>query len=204
MLYRFIRPLVESGYSVIAFDAPAHGESDGTTTSYFEFTDVVRAFIKADSGFDISAVIAHSLGAAAVINGLSKERTAVDTVLIAPALKLKEILYNTFDRYGIPANLYRNMIASFEKKYGYSLDHDNPVRLLRDLNRPVFIVHDRDDKMIPYMDSRKAAENHANVRVRITEGLGHKRILNDETVLEDVLQCLSGQWSRPVQQQMAR
>lgn len=183
-LHRFIRPLVGAGFAVIAFDAPGHGESAGETSSYFEFTDAVRAFVKADGGFRVSAVIAHSLGAAAAVNALVKEKSTADAVLIAPALRLKEILYGTFDRYGIPAGLYRQRIAELEQTYGYSLLRDNPFGLLKALVQPVLIIHDRDDDLTPYADAAAAAGAHATIRLHATTGLGHKRILSETSTVD--------------------
>jgi pimeloyl-ACP methyl ester carboxylesterase len=183
-LHHFIRPLVRAGYAVIAFDAPGHGDSAGKTSNFFEFTDAVRAFVKRGSGYRVCAVIAHSLGAAAAVNALAKENPPVNAVLIAPALKLKEILYSTFDRYGIPADLYRQMIELMEQKYGYSLQRDNPFGLLAAVAHPVLIVHDRDDGMIPYADAAAAARNYAAISLKTTAGLGHKRILTDPSVVE--------------------
>jgi hypothetical protein len=34
-LYHFIEPLMQGGYSVIGYDAPGHGVSQGKTSSYF-------------------------------------------------------------------------------------------------------------------------------------------------------------------------
>lgn len=189
-LFRFIEPLVEAGYTVIAFDAPGHGESDGTTTSYFEFTDVVRTFIKPERRLNFVGVIGHSFGAAATVNALSKEQLPVPAVLIAPALKLKEVLYSTFDGYGIPENLCRNIIAKYERIYGYNLDRDNPVRLLPTLTGPMLVIHDPGDEVIPYGDSRMAAENNTSIRFHTTTGLGHKRILLDEEVVRMTLAYL--------------
>jgi len=197
-LYRFIDPLVKSGYSVITFDAPAHGVSDGTTTNYFEFTDVIRSFVRPGNEYHVTAVIGHSMGAGAIVNSLSKERISMPAVLLAPALKLKEVVYNTFDLYGIPKNLYRHMIANLERTYGYSLKRDNPVRLIPDVTAPIFIVHDRNDSMIPYMDSRSVAEKNAAVRLHTTVGLGHKRILLDEMVLRKALKYLEEHCFQPM------
>ena len=44
----------------------------------------------------LAGIIAPSVGGATVINCLSKENTVSKTVLIAPALKLKELLFITF------------------------------------------------------------------------------------------------------------
>jgi alpha-beta hydrolase superfamily lysophospholipase len=87
--HRFIEPLVKAGYTAIAFDGPAHGSSDGRNTSYFEFTDVVRAFFDPELGLHIRGVVAHSFGAAAAINGLARQTDSPETVLIAPALMLR-------------------------------------------------------------------------------------------------------------------
>jgi pimeloyl-ACP methyl ester carboxylesterase len=184
---------------VVTFDAPAHGFSEGTSTNYFEFTDVIRSFIKTGNGYDVAAAIGHSLGAGAIVNSLSKERISIPAVLLAPALKLKEVLYNTFDLYGIPKNLYRHMISNFEQIYGYSLTRDNPVRLIPDVTAPILIVHDRDDSMIPYMDSRSVVEKNIAVKLRTTAGLGHKQILLDERVLSTSLKYLEDHCCQPVQ-----
>ena len=197
-LYQYIDPLVKSGYSVITFDAPAHGASDGTTTNYFEFTDVIRTFLRPDNGFQITSAIGHSLGAGAVVNALSKERASIPSVLIAPTLKLKEVLYNAFDRYGIPKDLYRHMITNLEHTYGYSLKRDNPVQLLPEVTSPILIVHDRNDRMIPYMDSKSIAESNTAVWLHTTTGLGHKRILQDVAVLRKTLTYLAEHHFQPV------
>lgn len=42
---RFVPALVEAGYTAIAIDGPAHGDSTGRFTSYFEFTDTVRTLL---------------------------------------------------------------------------------------------------------------------------------------------------------------
>jgi alpha-beta hydrolase superfamily lysophospholipase len=90
--HHFFERLLTNGYSAIAFDAPAHGESEGRTTNYFELTDTVRAILRSNYGANINGAVAHSLGGAAVINAWAKEGCALKMVLIAPALKLKECM----------------------------------------------------------------------------------------------------------------
>ena len=111
----FFKSLIDAGYSVIAYDAPAHGESDGQFTNYFELTDTVRAFFDPSHGFDIQGIIAYSIGASAAINCISKEKPSIDTVLIAPALKLKELLFNHFNQHGVPKIVYQSMITEIER-----------------------------------------------------------------------------------------
>ncbi len=70
----FFKPLVNAGYSVITYDAPAHGQSEGQVTNYFELTDTVRSFLDPSHDFNIQGIIAHSIGASAAINCISKEK----------------------------------------------------------------------------------------------------------------------------------
>ncbi len=183
-LHHFFKPFLNAGYAVITFDAPGHGQSQGQTTSYFEFTDTVRALLTTRLDSPIQGIIAHSMGGSAVINALSKIDLALDVVLIAPALRLQEILFNTFNRYGIPRRIYQKIIAEFEAQYGYSLHQDNPYRLIKDIDTPVLPIHDRNDRTVPYIDSKKTAEKWPQVLLYTTKELGHKRILGDRAVID--------------------
>ena len=180
----FFKPLIDAGYSVITYDAPAHGESEGQVTNYFELSDTVRSFLDPSHGFNIQGIIAYSIGASAVINCISKENPSVDTVLIAPALKLKEILFNSFNHHGVPEIVYQNLVADMEEYYGYDVYQDNPDVLAKTIPSKMLIVHDTDDRTIPYIDSKILSEKTDKVDLHTTEGLGHKRILRDNTVVD--------------------
>lgn len=187
----FFHPLLEAGFSVTAFDAPAHGLSQGRTSSYFQFTDALRSLMRTGSGLRLHGLVGHSVGAAAVVGALSREPTNARTVLISPALDLPAILSGAFDGFGIPSEVLRGVIATFEQRYGYALDRDNPMRLLPALGKRVLIVHDRSDRTTPYINSRRVAEQQGSVRLHTTEGLGHKRILADPAVIERVMAHLT-------------
>ncbi len=182
--HRFITPLIDAGYAAIAFDGPAHGASEGRSTSYFEFTDTVRAFLGPDQALDIRGVIAHSFGAAAVVNGMAHQELALRSVLLAPALRLEDLLLHAFDRHGIPPMIYESLIADYENRFGYSLQHDDPHLHLKDLRSPVLVIHDHDDPIIPHRDSRTVSREFGHVTLHTTHGLGHKRILTDPDVVE--------------------
>ena len=182
--HRFIAPLIDAGYAAIAFDGPAHGASEGRSTSYFEFTDAVRTLIEPSRGLNIRGIIAHSFGAAAVVNGLAHQEPALKSVLIAPALRLKDLLTDAFDRHGIPPVIYERLINAYEMRFGYSLRHDDPHLHLGDLRSPVLVIHDHDDPIIAHRDSRTATHGFGHVTLHTTYGLGHKRILADPAVVK--------------------
>jgi hypothetical protein len=180
----FFKPFIDAGYSVITYDAPAHGESEGLVTNYFELSDTVRAFLNPSHDFNIQGIIAYSIGASAVINCMSKDKPSVDTVLIAPALKLKEILFNSFNHHGVPEIVYQSLVAEMERYYGYDVHQDNPYALAKTISTKMLIVHDKDDRTIPYRDSKILSEKTDKIFLHTTEGLGHKRILKDNAVVD--------------------
>jgi hypothetical protein len=182
--HRFVAALVKAGYTAIAVDMPAHGASSGRITSYFEFTDTLRVLLSKELGLNIEGIIAHSFGAAAAINALAKEGVALNAVCLAPILKLQELLHNTLERYGLPHSLYVALISEFEKRFGYNLEADNPHRLVGDLRGSVLIVHDESDRTAIFEDSAEQARKHGHITLLATQGLGHKRLLTDETVVQ--------------------
>jgi len=182
-LYHFIEPLIQRGYSALTYDAPGHGESQGRTSSYFEFTDTIRTLLNSSNGHEIRGVIAHSLGGSAVVNSIEKENLPLEAVLIAPALRLKEVLYGFFDYVGVPSDLYEILIKEYEDQFGYNMHRDNPVNLLGEINSKILIVHDKNDPTIPYVDSREISERFANIELHTTERLGHKKVLAESSVV---------------------
>src|SRR6185503_15435757 len=85
----FVQPLVDAGFQVVAFDAPGHGGPRGASSSLVRFADAFDAVVDATRPFfqPLAAVVAHSMGGAAVTYALSRraERSA-DAELGSPRL----------------------------------------------------------------------------------------------------------------------
>lgn len=189
----FFKPFMDVGYSVIAYDAPAHGESEGQVTNYFELTDTVRSFLDPSHGLNIQGIIAYSIGASAAINCISKDKPSIDIALIAPALKLKELLLCAFNHHGVPEVVHRSLVSEMEAYYGYDVHQDNPGVLAKTISSKMLIVHDIDDRTIPYMDTKMLSDNSNNVFLHTTKGLGHKRILRDKNVIDVITMYMFNQ-----------
>ena len=64
-LSTFIDPLITAGYSVLAIDGPAHGDSSGKQTDMFEFANTINAVSTMVNS--LHAIIAHSFGSACTL-----------------------------------------------------------------------------------------------------------------------------------------
>lgn len=189
--YRFFEKFINNGFSVIAFDGPGHGESEGKTSSYFQMTDTVRALIKHCKPDPIAGIVGHSFGASATINALSKEKLDVPVVLIAPAIKLKELLQKIIKTHGVPTLIFKSLVSDYEKKFGYNFEKDNPFNLLKTFKLNALILHDSEDPVTSSALSREIANLYDSINLITTDDLGHNRILKDDLVIEKSFNYLS-------------
>lgn len=182
-LHQYIDPLLRAGRAAVAIDGPAHGASEGRSTSYFEFTDVIRNLIAPESGLCIQGIVAHSFGAAAAVNALAHQKATLDAVLIAPALQLRKTLLVALEQHGIPPRVFEKILSGYEARFGYNLERDDPHRHLGDLRAPVLVIHDRNDPVIPHLDSERLCGRFEQVKLKTTSGLGHRKIMADPNVV---------------------
>lgn len=190
---RFFQPLLDAGYSVIFYDAPAHGLSGGEMTNYLEITESIEKIFDHEIGKDITGVIAHSLGTSALINQLSRHHTDIPIALIAPALYLMELLFTNFQLHGIPKKTYLKLLAEVENTFQIPLETQNPIDLIYTIKNEVLIIHDRDDKTTPIGPSIQVANDLDNVELVETKGLGHSHLLKNKIVVDSVVNFLKEQ-----------
>ncbi|MGH8172515.1 MAG: alpha/beta hydrolase [Rhodanobacteraceae bacterium] len=190
---RFV-PLVHAlraaGYAVVTFDQPAHGRSSGETTTLPEFARCLAAvgnhFGRAD------AVIGHSMGGAASAVALHDGLRADRAVLIAPPADLAAAADRFADFVGIAAHLRERMHRALEERASVRLQDFDAHRNVREINRPALIVHDLNDREVPWDEGERYARYWPGARMLSTAGLGHNRILADTAVIGAVLDFLRG------------
>ncbi len=184
--YRYVDLFIRKGFSVYTFDHTGHGESDGKTSNYFEFSNAVHEFMKLQKENEISAIVAHSLGASAAINYLARTGSTTKTILIAPALSLIDTLDAAFLKYGVPLCIFNALLKDIEKDTGHEFAKENPVDQIKLLYSDILLIHDTNDKAISYEDSWKASLLQDNIRLYSTSGLGHIRILQDRMLAGEI------------------
>ena len=187
----WVAPLRAAGYAVVAFDQAAHGRSDGERTTLPDFTchllAVARHFGPA------AAVIGHSLGAAAAALALARGLPAERAVLIAPAADPLAAV-ERFSRFvWLAGHLGRRMFAQFEQAMRFEVDelqaHVNAPRI----GRPALIVHDLEDREVPWSEGERYARYWPQARLVSTRGLGHNRIVDDAATIAAALRFLHGE-----------
>ena len=187
----FVFPLLRAGYQVIAYDQPAHGVSEGKLTGLPDFADLLVELSWHHGG--AYAFIGHSLGAAAGALALAGRRVRFDRlVLVSPPADLVGYSRRFARWYWMPEAVRRAMQSAIEERYGVLWDNLEVARLAPRLRAPALVIHDRDDRQVPWTQGAHIARLWPGARLMSTDGLGHGRILQDEAVTRAAADFISG------------
>src|SRR3954452_22085337 len=166
----FVFPLLAAGYRVIAYDQPAHGVSEGRLTGLPDFADVL-AELTWHHG-DVRAVIGHSLGATAAAMGHAWNRFHIDRiVLISPPSDLVGYSRRFARWHWMPEPLRKAMQAAIEERYGVRWDELELARVAPRLTAKALVIHDRDDRMVPWKQGAAVAQHWSGARLVTMGGL---------------------------------
>jgi pimeloyl-ACP methyl ester carboxylesterase len=187
----FVFPLLQAGFRVIAYDQPAHGVSGGCLTGLPDFADVL-AEVAWHHG-EVEAVIAHSLGATAAALALASRKARFERIVLLSPPSDMEGYSRRFARWHwIPEPARRAMQAAIEERFGVAWSELELARLAPRVSAAALVVHDRDDRMIPFRQGLNFARAWRGARLLATRGLGHRRILADDAVVRAAVDFASG------------
>lgn len=179
----FIDPLIEKGYRVVAFDAPAHGGSKGKYSNLVYFKKAAKEMIHT---YGVPSVaVGHSLGACAIIMCAYEENLHFNkTILVAPLDRLMSVFEEYQQILKIPKKLFHPFLDQFEEFTGYSFRsfffhaYGNQTKLDK-----VLLFHDEGDKVTSFSHAIDLERNWEAVQLEVIRDTGHYRILWDELML---------------------
>lgn len=187
----FVMPLVKKGYEVIAFDAPAHGDSSGKTANAFQYRDAIKAVYEKFG--PIHSFIAHSFGGLALSLFMEEQQYQENKklVLIAPASET-ETAVNSFAAFlNIDDEVKAEMNNIIRERSGRQLHEISIRHAAQKIKAEVLWIHDEDDDVTPWADAEKIQQdNHPNFQFMLTKGLGHRRIYRDNKVKKAIMEFL--------------
>ena len=187
---RYINPFIRKGYEVLAFDAPAHGRSEGKQITLPLYVDTIQ---KINEKFGpINAYLAHSFGGLAVTHFLETVPSEeIRLVLIAPATETTTAIDSFFKFLHLGDGLRKDFDALIYEKGGKRPSEYSIRRAMRHLNAAVLWIHDEGDEMTPLSDALKIKDDdHKNIEFMITKGFGHRRIYRENSVVKKILEFL--------------
>lgn len=187
----WVASLREAGYAVVAFDQAGHGKSGGDRTTLPDFACHLMAV--AHRFGPAAAVIGHSLGGAATAVALARGLAAERAVLIAPAADPIAAM-ERFSRFvGLGAGFGPRLADYLERQTRVPIDSLQAHRNAQVIGHPALIVHDLEDREVPWHEGERYARLWPGARMISTRGCGHNRIADDPGVIAAALRFLRGE-----------
>lgn len=192
-LAAFAGPLLAAGCTVVTFDLPAHGASAGRTTTLPEVADAVSEVARRTGA---RAAVAHSFGGAALALALGRG-LALDAAVLVGAPRTPTGFLDAFcGALDLGAPLRARLLGRLERRTGSPLASLEVGRAVAGLRTPALVVHDRGDREVPFDDGVAIAAAWPGARLLATDGLGHRRVLRDRSVVDAAREFIVGRLPR--------
>ncbi|MBK8611107.1 MAG: alpha/beta fold hydrolase [Chitinophagaceae bacterium] len=184
--------LASKGFEVLAFDAPAHGESEGTRTNAIEYCEMIKLVVQQYG--PVESFFAHSFGGISLCLALETipHDAGTKVVFIAPATETTSAVDGAFGMLKLNDERVRSEFDKivFEVS-GRKTEWFSIRRAMQNIKASVLWIHDEDDDITPWADALKVKEDdHPNIEFVLTKGLGHRKIYHDRAVKEQVIKFM--------------
>ena len=180
-LVKIADALLELGYSIVSFDAPAHGKSTGKTTLMPDFIAAILHIEKQYGPFE--AAVGHSLGGMSLFNAVRRGLNIRRFVSIGSGDIVQDIIDDFIAKLQMKSTIGDSMRRYFENKSGETMDSFSAYLSAKQINIPVLVIHDKDDDEVPVKCALHLHDHLPHGELMITEGLGHRKILGDSKVI---------------------
>lgn len=190
----FVRPLVEAGYQVLAYDAHAHGKSTGVTTTG---PVMARHLAQIAAEWDVERVVAHSMGVVVTAFAQHLEGFQPDRIALLNGPADMPFYFEGFSHaVGLSRNVQERVIRGFETESGLSWNDLIVEWVARGKTVPTLLIHDEEDPDVPWPHVERIRASWVNHHAITTAGLGHRGSLHHEPVIAATVDFLEGNMSR--------
>lgn len=178
------KQLVDKGFTVISFDAPAHGKAPGRMSMMPFFIESIHEISKDYGPFD--SAIGHSLGGMSLLRAVKEGLPLKKLIIIGTANSVTHITKEFARNMKLNDSVAEKMKSYFDKKFGEDMDVYSGAFSAESVKIPTLVVHDKDDVDVDISSAYEISEKLTNSELFLTEGLGHRKVLGHPEVINKI------------------
>jgi len=183
--YKLVDALIVKNYHVVAFDGPAHGASGGRQTNVIDFSEAINCI--ANKYGSIACAIGHSFGGITILYAIEQGLEINNVVLVATPSIASDIIKQFEEKINASPATGENFRKGISQRYGVSFDTISASELIKKVSlKSLLLVHDENDNDVPLAHADLIKAQFPAAKTIYTKGLGHTRILRNETVIEKI------------------
>ncbi|MBP6038607.1 MAG: alpha/beta hydrolase [Flavobacterium sp.] len=187
-LVKIADTLLEQGFMVYSFDAPAHGKSKGNFSIMPEFIASILEMEQKYGPFEYA--IGHSLGGMSVLNAIKQNLAVKKAVTIGSGDVIQDIIDDFVKNLKLKPEYGLRLKDHFETKFGGKMDDYSAYKAAQMVQIPVLVIHDQNDGDVSVNSAFHIEKHLTHSELLITEGLGHRKIVGDPAVIETILKFI--------------
>ena len=135
--------------------------------------------------------IGHSLGGMSLLNAINSGLTIKKLITIGSGDMVSDIVNDFVRALGLKPKIAIMLQEYYKDKIGKEMDSFSASLVAKNVNIPVLVVHDEDDKDVPIEAALHIQKNLEKGELYTTKGLGHKKILGNGMVIDKILQYIT-------------
>jgi pimeloyl-ACP methyl ester carboxylesterase len=153
-----------------------------------QFAAAITAAARAASGSGrVHGVVAHSLGGSATVLAMRNGLAAESAVFLAPPSNPTPFTVGMAQMLGFSEKTRLAMQAHIERSLSFRWDDLDVPTVAPRMTSRLLVFHDRADREVPFAHGAAIAAAWPGARLVATEGLGHKRIVSEPSIVRDAV-----------------
>ena len=183
-----IERLKKLDYTIVSLDAPAHGRSGGSQFNALLYAECINVVAKR---FKANVIVGHSVGGMSAAFFMHKYQmpSVEKLVLLGAPSNFVGVFKRYTDMMGYSTKVINALNHLIFERFNQHPDYFNVAKFSSEIQAEGLIVHDENDRIIPYSDARDFSNYYKKSKLITTNGLGHG-LRNDE-VNEHIISFIS-------------
>lgn len=179
-LLQYLKPL---GKTIVAIDAPAHGQSTGKEFNAPRYAEFIHVLLQK---YQPKTLIGHSIGGAAIAFYLNKyPNDHIDKiVLLGAPSSFKKISDNFINLLSLNKKVQKRLEQYYHEKFNIHINDFAGHLFAQNFTQKAIIAHDADDSVIKVEEGRQYAAAWKNAIYIETQGLGHS--MHDKALYQQI------------------
>ncbi|ULC60284.1 alpha/beta hydrolase [Flaviramulus sp. BrNp1-15] len=182
-----IEILIKLDYNIVTLDAPAHGNTTGKLFNAILYSECISIVAKK---INANIIIGHSVGGMATV--FFQHKYQLQSVKKIVLLGAPSNFTGVFNRYSKMMGYNKKIVTAMNQKvlkeFNHLPEYFSSANFSKDIKANVLIIHDKNDKIIPYNDALDFENHHTNSKLITTKGYGHG--LKSDVVYNHILDFL--------------
>lgn len=186
-MVNFVQPLLNNNFKIVAFDAPAHGQSSGKTCDMFQYANTIRILYYK---YNINSIISHSFGSGCSLLATKMYNLKFKSIITIGCFADAQLITDLYAKeHNISQIDIRTMERLLEFKYAnlWTWENISPKNTIKGLqNVKLLLIHDEDDIEVPYTQFQSLITKNKNIKYFSTKKLGHRKIIFHKKTISSI------------------